>query len=192
MPQIRAFIAVTLPPEVRQFLTALQSKVKSAADVPVKWVETENLHLTLAFLGNTDEARIPAILEVMQAATGGARPMTLKVAGLGVFPNPRRPRIVWAGLAGDVPGLQKVQRALTGELQPLGFVPDTKPFRPHLTLGRVRDSASSAQSEALGRAVAGLDAGGERTFGVAGLYLIRSQLTQRGPVYTMIGSAKLG
>ena len=192
MAVIRAFIAVTLPPEVRQFLTGLQRKVRQAADVPVKWVETENLHLTLAFLGNIDETKTPDISKAMHSAAAGVRPLTLKIAGLGVFPDPRRPRIVWAGLAGDVPELQRLQRAVVDRLEPLGFPPDGKPFRPHLTLGRVRDSASSAQSESLGKAVAGLTAPGERSFSAADLHLIKSQLTGSGPVYTVIGSAKLG
>ena len=192
MAVIRAFIAVTLPPEVRHFLTDLQRKVRQAADVPVKWVETENLHLTLAFLGNVDETKTPDISKIMHTAAAGAQPLTLKVAGLGVFPNPRRPRIVWAGLTGDVPELQRLQWAVAEGLATLGFPRDDKPFRPHLTLGRVRDSASSVQSETLGRAVAGLAATGERSFSVADVHLIKSQLTGSGPIYTVIGSAKLG
>lgn len=192
MAAIRAFIAVTLPPEVRHFLTGLQRKVKQTADVPVKWVETENLHLTLAFLGNVDEAKMPDISKALHAAASGVRPLTLKVAGLGVFPSPRRPRIVWAGLTGDVPELQRLQRAIVDCLGPLGFSPDDKPFRPHLTLGRVRDSASSAQSETLGKAVAEMATTGEQSFSVADVHLIKSHLTGSGPIYTVIGSVKLG
>jgi len=189
---IRAFIAVTLPLEVRHFLTGLQRKVRQAADVPVKWVETENLHLTLAFLGNVDEAKRQDISKVLHTAASSVRPLTMKVTGLGVFPNPRRPRIVWAGLAGDVPQLQRLQRAIVDGLGPLGFPLDGKPFRPHLTLGRVRDSASVVQSQALERAVTGLAATGEQSFSVADVHLIKSQLTGSGPIYTVIGSGKLG
>jgi 2'-5' RNA ligase len=190
---MRAFIAVTLPPEVRRLLDELQKKLQNAVPgAPVKWVETENLHLTLAFLGDIDEARAPEILAAMQRARAGTRPFSVTVTGLGVFPNPRRPRIVWAGLGGGIAALGNLQRTLAAELEQLGFSKDDKPFRPHLTLGRVRDSASAVEAGALGGAVTGLAPGREQAFRVAELHLIRSRLTPAGPIYTEIGAARLG
>jgi 2'-5' RNA ligase len=109
-----------------------------------------------------------------------------------VFPNPHRPQTVWAGLEGGIETLGRLQRGLSAALEPLGFKPENRPFRPHLTLGRVRDSASSGEREALGRAVTGLDAGAGRSFGVDALHLVKSQLNREGPVYTVIGSVALG
>jgi 2'-5' RNA ligase len=190
MEQLRAFIAVTLPPEVRRLLAGFQANLKNTA-APVKWVETENLHLTLVFLGNTRQDTVPGILEAMRTAVAGAHSFDVSVTGLGVFPDPHRTRIVWAGLAGGIERLGYLQRGLAAALEPLGFKPENRPFRPHLTLGRVRDPASAAEREALGRAVTGLAAGGGKTFRVEALHLVRSRLTPRGPVYTIIGSAEL-
>lgn len=191
MGDIRAFIAVTLPPEVRRLLAGFQSKLKNAAGAPVKWVETENLHLTLVFLGATAEGKVPGVLEAMERAIAGVHPFTVGVRGLGVFPDPHRTQVVWAGLEGSVDVLGRLQQNLVTGLEPLGFRPERRPFRPHLTLGRVRDRASSAEREALGRAAATLEAGAGATFRVDAIHLIRSQLNPAGPVYTVIGSAVL-
>jgi 2'-5' RNA ligase len=190
MDDLRAFIAVTLPTEVRQLLHGFQAKLTTAG-TPVKWVETENLHLTLVFLGTIGQDRVPAILDAMRTAAAGTSAFTAKVSGLGVFPNPHKTQVVWAGLTEGGEALANLQRKLAAKLMPLGFKPDSRPFRPHLTLGRVRDRASSAEREALGRAVAALDAGGGRSFGVEALHLIRSELNRDGPVYTVIGSVPL-
>ncbi len=190
MDGIRAFIAVTLPDDIRRLLAGFQTRLRKTP-APVKWVETDNLHLTLVFLGNIAPDKIPHLIEAMHTAAAGVRPFTVKVHGLGVFPNPHRPQVVWAGLEGDINLLGQLQQQLAAALEPLGFKPDTRPFRPHLTLGRVRDRASAAERETLGRAVTALDAGAGRSFRVDALHLIRSQLNRDGPVYTVIGSVAL-
>jgi 2'-5' RNA ligase len=106
--------------------------------LPVKWVRPEGLHLTLKFLGDVDEAREPALRTALSEAAGErseARGVTVHIEGFGVFPDFRRPRIVWAGVAPD-PALELLQHRVEQVFAPLGFPTEARPFRPHLTLGR--------------------------------------------------------
>jgi len=102
----------------------------------VKWVRPEGLHLTLKFLGDVDEAREPELHAALgQAANGAACGVTLHIEGFGVFPDFRRPRIVWAGVSPD-PALELLQHRVEQVFAPLGFPTEARPFRPHVTLGR--------------------------------------------------------
>lgn len=181
MDDLRAFIAVTLPTEVRQLLHGFQTKLTTAG-APVKWVETENLHLTLVFLGTIGQDRVPAILDAMRTAATGTPAFTAKVSGLGVFPNPHKTQVVWAGLTEGGEALANLQRKLAAKLMPLGFKPDSRPFRPHLTLGRFR---AGARRPELGE-IEPVSAPLER------LVLYRSQLRPEGAVHTPIASFDLG
>jgi 2'-5' RNA ligase len=108
--------------------------------LPVKWVRPDGLHLTLKFLGDVDEAREPALRSALAQAAGQpgaeARGVTVHIEGFGVFPDFRRPRIVWAGVAPD-PALELLQHRVEQVFTPLGFPTEARAFRPHLTLGRV-------------------------------------------------------
>ncbi|MCJ7605192.1 MAG: RNA 2',3'-cyclic phosphodiesterase [Dehalococcoidales bacterium] len=191
MEQIRAFIAIELPRDIKRTLSDIQSRLKSGSLTPVKWVEPQNLHLTLKFLGNTDAGKTDAILKAVTDGIGGARPFTVIIGGPGVFPNPRRPQVVWTGLTGDIQLLARLQQGIDSALAPLGFKAETRPFRPHLTIGRVRDSASPAEREDLGRLINTVAAAGGHAFAVDAVHLIRSRLTREGPVYTVLGSVPL-
>jgi 2'-5' RNA ligase len=105
--------------------------------LPVKWVRPEGLHLTLKFLGDVGEASQPNLRAALgQVASGGeARPVSLHIEGFGVFPDYRRPRIVWAGVSPD-PALELLQHRVEQVFAPLGFPTEARPFRPHVTLGR--------------------------------------------------------
>lgn len=191
MEQIRAFIAIELPRDIKRTLSKMQSRLKSGSRTPVKWVAPENLHLTLKFLGNTDSGKMDDILKAVKDGIGGVRPFTVIIGGLGVFPNPRRPQVVWTGLTGDTPLLAKLQQGMDSALAPLGFKAENRPFRPHLTIGRVRDSASPAEREDLGRLINTMAAAGGHTFAVDAVHLIKSRLTREGPVYTVLESIPL-
>ena len=100
---------------------------------PVRWVRPEALHLTLKFLGDVDDAREPTLRAALGQVGGG--PVTVHIEGFGVFPDFRRPRIVWAGVARD-PALELLQHRVEQVFAPLGFPSEARPFRPHVTLGR--------------------------------------------------------
>lgn len=190
MDKIRAFIAVEIPRDVKLLLSQIQSDLKAGCRTPVKWVETQNLHLTLKFLGDTDAGKAAAILTAIEEGTGGIRPLRVKTGEPGVFPNARRPQVIWMGLTGDIQILARLQQGIDSALTPLGFKAENRPFRPHLTIGRVRDSASPAEREDLGRLVSHVTVA-DQVFTVDAVHLIQSLLTREGPVYTVLGSVTL-
>ena len=157
MEQIRSFIAIELPDNVKLALGRLQGKIKNASRAPVRWVEPGIIHLTLKFLGDTDTAIIGDITKAMEEAARGAQPFNIEVGGLGVFPNLQRVQIVWVGLSGELEKLGQLQKRIETNLNPLGFKPEARSFTPHLTLGRVRDNAGPNERQDLGRVVSGID-----------------------------------
>ena len=186
MKTIRAFVAVDLPEEARAALGEVGAALAGwVARGAVKWVRPELMHLTLRFLGDTPLDRLPAVQAALDAVAAAHVPFDLHLTGVGCFPNPRRPRVVWVGLGGDEAALLALKAALDAALLPLGWPPEDKPFRAHLTLGRVRDDGD----------VRGVDWSTPvppRPVPVTALRLIESQLRPDGPVYTVRHAAQLG
>jgi 2'-5' RNA ligase len=192
MAEIRAFVAIELPDGVRTHLARVQGQLRPGHEGVVRWVDPRGIHLTLKFLGNIAEARVPAVVEAVRGAAAGVGHFRLGVGGLAAFPNLRAPRVVWVGLGGDLEGLSALQRATDRALAALGFPPEGRPFTPHLTLGRVRETASRAERQALGEAVGRLKAEASAPIEVGSVSLMRSQLTPAGAIYTRLASVALG
>ena len=140
----RAFIAIDLPESVKPFLSEAQKALKQYG-FRVKWIRPQNIHLTLKFLGDTATADINKIAEAMRLAASECPGLSLAAKGIGVFPNVRRPRVIWAGLDGQLEALADLQRALEAQLADLGFTRDSRPFKSHLTLGRVKGKIAPDQ-----------------------------------------------
>jgi 2'-5' RNA ligase len=191
MEQIRSFIAVELPQELKLALTRLQERLKSGGQAPVKWVSPDSLHLTLKFLGNISPGMTGRITSALEGAVRGMRPFILEVSGLGVFPNPRRVQIIWVGLTGETSKLIQLQQRIEASLVPLGFTAETRPFSPHLTLARVRDQATPAEREDLGQLISGMSFAADFKLNVDAVHLMRSQLTREGPIYSRLSSVAL-
>ena len=186
---IRAFIAIELPEGIKGKLSEVQEQLKSGRS-RAKWVAPESIHLTLRFLGGISADTVAGVTQAMEEAALGAAPFRLVVSGLGVFPNPKRVQVVWAGLMGEVDRLTQLQRDLDSALTKLGFTPESRPFTAHLTLARMRDEASPFEREAVGRLVESTRFdGGE--FPVDSISLIRSQLRKEGPIYTRMVAVPL-
>jgi 2'-5' RNA ligase len=188
----RLFVALDPPEPVRRRLAALGVDLRRAASRAadaVRWVPPENVHLTLQFLGAVPEERVADVEAAVRAAASVARPLSLEVRGAGGFPNARRPRVVWAGLGGDVAPLAALARDLGRRLAPLGFAPEERPFSPHLTLGRARDGRGApGLAGALARAA---EADGT-PWRVAEVVLVESHLSPGGPRYEVVARAPLG
>lgn len=191
MEVIRSFVAIELPDELRSMLTGLQSQMKSHTQSPVKWVDPSGVHLTLKFLGNVAGNRIAEITQTIEAASSGVPPFQLEVKGLGVFPSLKRVQIIWVGLEGDIAQLCQLQQRIESSLAPLGFPPEGRPFTPHLTLARVRERATPEERQSLGQFVASARFETVYRFGVDSVYLMRSQLTREGAIYSQIWAVKL-
>lgn len=185
MTTIRAFIAVHLPGSVRDTLAetarALAGRVPPGA---VRWVRPEHMHLTLVFLGDTPTAKLTAVQQAMDAATGSVAPFTLYTTGIGCFPNARRPRVIWVRLSGEEERLVELKRGLDAALAPLGWPPEEKPFRAHLTLGRVKDEQAARGADWTTDVP-------HLPVPVDAIHLIESRLTSSGPVYSVRYSSGL-
>jgi len=192
MEVIRAFIAIELPEPVKEALGRILSGLKERDHSPVKWVDSEGIHLTLKFLGNIPDGRVTEITTAYSRALTDASPFRLELNGLGAFPNLRNPRVVWVGIGGDITNLLKFQKNIERALVPLGFPAEKRFFSPHLTLGRVRDRASAPERRSLGELVASLKAGSTPSFEVSSVSLIRSTLTREGAIYNRLASVALG
>jgi 2'-5' RNA ligase len=156
----------------------------------VRWVRPEGIHLTLKFLGDVPADRLDAIAEAMRAACTPHPPFSLSIGGMGVFPDPRRPRVVWLGVEEPGGTLLRMQRDVDRTISPLGFPPEKRRFSPHLTLGRVKQGRTAAELEALGQyATHARVRIGEMA--VHAVYLMRSDLRPDGAVYTELATAAL-
>jgi 2'-5' RNA ligase len=190
MEQIRSFIAVELPEEIKTRLEQLEAQLKSETQTRVKWVDPNSIHLTLKFLGNIDAGRTGEIIGAMEEAVKGIPPFRLAVKELGVFPNVRRVQVAWVGLSGEVDKLRQVQQRLESNLEQLGFAAESRAFTPHLTIARIRNQASPDERQKFGQLITGtsFDAG---EISVDAISLMRSQLTRQGAIYSRLGSAGL-
>ncbi len=185
MEQIRSFIAVELPEEVRLKLGELESRLKSSRQQSVKWVNPTSIHLTLKFLGNITANSIGEITEAMEETSQGIPRFSLEVKDLGVFPNLKRVQVAWVGLTGEVDKLIQLQQRLDTNLERLGFAPESRAFTPHLTLARVRNEASLDERQRFGQLIADtrFEAGNIEVDAVS---LMRSQLTREGAIYSRL------
>ena len=191
---IRAFVAVELPEGVLAHLESVQRGLKKAlgsAESAIRWVRPEGIHLTLQFLGNVPRAQVPAVEQALRGACAGARPTQVGTAGVGAFPNPNRPRVVWIGLEGGLQPLFDVERAIGLALTPLGYKPD-KPFNPHLTIGRVREHVRSDEVAAIARVLADAARRPPRSisFPVGSISLMQSTLQPGGSVYARLAEVE--
>lgn len=178
----RAFIAIDLPERIRASIGTAQETLKSYG-FRVKWVRPESIHLTLKFLDNIDVDRTDAIANAMRLAVRGRAAPSLSARGLGIFPNARRPRVIWVGLGGQVDHLKSLQQALDGHFADLGFPAERRPFKGHLTLGRVRGKIAV---DRLQEALAKLNAFESEDFEANRIILFKSELRPTGAVYTQV------
>jgi 2'-5' RNA ligase len=184
---LRCFIAVRIPVPVRKAVgEVIEALRKSGADV--KWVAEENIHVTLKFLGSTDEANIAGINEALSRGVSAYRPFSIRIAGTGYFPAGRRPRVIWIGID-DAGALPDLQRDVEREMQTFGYEEEKRPFSPHLTIGRVR--SDKRMTEMLKR----LDAFKETGFGemeIREITLMKSELRPAGAEYSSLAEIPFG
>jgi len=180
MAKIRAFLAAELPRAMVSRIASLQERLRSCG-ADVRWVKPEQIHLTLKFFGNIEEEQREVIAAIMEEAASRIGAFSLSVRDLGAFPSPRNPRVIWLGLHGWEENLLPLQRDIESRLQSAGFPPEDRPYRPHLTLGRVK---SLKGKEGL---VDLMEREREVNLGpmvIDRIVLFRSDLRPTGPVYT--------
>jgi 2'-5' RNA ligase len=191
--QIRTFVAIELTQGLRDSLSHLQDRLKRRVpERAVRWVRPEAIHLTLKFLGDVPAVRIESISQAVEGACHGFGRFTIEVADLGCFPNARRPRVIWVGVREPRGTLLGLQEAIEGALAELGFKPENRPFKPHLTLGRVQRRAGRSEQQRLGELIAHSEVGLLGRMSVTSLNVMRSELRPGGAVYTALARASLG
>lgn len=137
MSQIRTFIAIEIPLLIREKISEFQDELKRN-QASIKWIKTDNIHITLKFLGNIDENRITDIAQAIDKVTEQIRPFSIEVAGAGVFPNYKKPRVIWVGAKSEEDVLKIVAKKIEQEMHNLGFEKEKRSFQAHLTMGRVK------------------------------------------------------
>jgi len=192
MKQIRTFIAIKLDETINAALADLQRQLKAKAPQgSVRWVRPEGIHLTLKFLGDVPVNRIEEIKQALIQACVGFPAFSFSVGGLGCFPNPRRPRVVWVGVQEESGTLAGLQKAIEDGMEKLGFAPEGRRFHAHLTLGRTQRRASSGDARRLGQLVSETDIGELGQMEVRAVSLMKSDLKPTGAVYTRLAAARL-
>lgn len=189
MKKIRTFIAVELSPAVVAQAVSLVGQLRPAG-ADVKWVESQNMHLTLKFLGDVREEDTADVCRVVTKAAADFLPFDIALGGAGAFPNARRPRTLWIGVTQGEKELVSLQTAIERVLAKRGFPKEHRAFHPHLTIGRVREGGPATAE--LGQAIqehADFAAG---TSTVREVVVFASYLSSTGPTYEALGRAALG
>jgi RNA 2',3'-cyclic 3'-phosphodiesterase len=182
---IRAFIAVTLAPVIIEEIAKVQLALQTAKG-DIRWTRAEGWHLTLKFLGDISRDQVAPILEVLSQALRTEPPFRVVAQGLGVFPNLKRPRVVWAGVHGE--RLTVLSEKIETTLMSLDFPPEERDFTPHLTLGRVRSLRGWEQVLAVTKEHEHTHFGESEINHVT---LYQSELRPDGAVYRPLGSIAL-
>jgi 2'-5' RNA ligase len=185
-PTLRSFLAVEVAPDIHAALVELKREL-SHAGAAVRWVRDAGLHATVKFLGRVPDAQLPALRDALAAAVGTAAPPRAAVRGIGMFPNAKRPRVVWVGV--DCQPLTDIATAVDAALEPLGFARENRPYHAHITLGRVKELRGWGPLDAA------LHAHRADDFGrctITELIAYRSDLRRDGAVYTKLWTIPFG
>ncbi|MFM7150227.1 MAG: RNA 2',3'-cyclic phosphodiesterase [Gemmataceae bacterium] len=188
MASLRTFIAIELETGLRTRLKALQETLSRSGE-EVRWLDEEHFHFTLLFLGEVDERDISEVCRLVSHACAGHRPFPLSLQGVGCFPNLHRPRTIWAGIGEGSEKVIALHDAIEAPLVAGGFHRrEERRFKPHLTLGRIK---TDRPLERLPKAIEQQSQwqGGECT--IDQVKVMSSQLTPRGPIYSVLSTVHL-
>jgi 2'-5' RNA ligase len=191
MAVIRAFIAIDLSQDIQIHLDEVIRKYKTQLNnIPIRWVDASNIHLTLKFLGEVSLSNLTILTDMIQIEISSHHQFDIRVGGAGAFPNIRQPRIIWVGFEAP-PELTAIQNGIEITSGRLGYVREERAFSPHLTLGRVSRNASSQDVKAISKALESTKVGFLGATCVEKVHLYRSDLQPTGAVYTQIFSSSL-
>lgn len=181
----RLFAAIELPPDVHQRIQQVMQHLRSVG-WSARWVRPESSHLTLKFYGDVPRQRLHELSAALRRATGTVPVFDLRTDGPGVFPTPKRPRVLWLGVSEPTGRLQALYEAVEDASVQLGFEPEGRDYHPHLTVARFRPGEQPTVEELTAR-FAELSRLPEIEFPVTTLALYRSELSRDGAKYTVIG-----
>ena len=184
---VRLFVACEVPDDVKECIGEVIENLRSHSGNAVRWIRPEGVHVTLKFLGEVPTKKLPAVKLAIQEAVVGNSPFELEFSNIGTFGGREGLRIMWVGIAGDVLRLEALVRAVNAALAVVGFEPERRPFRPHLTLGRVRDEISTRNRAEIEVAVGKVSVP-PVSWRTAQVSLMRSRLTAQGATYEVLAT----
>ncbi len=188
MEKVRTFIAIKLTPEIISNISRVQEELKRT-DAQVKWVEPDNIHLTLKFLGYITKEELEKVKLATREALKPLAPLEVRVYGLSAFPKIEYPRVIWVGINRGREVLKRMTLHLEERLARIGFAREKREFSPHLTLGRVK---SPKGRERLIEAFTKLKASNLGNMRVTQISIMKSELRTQGPIYTSLEEIVLG
>jgi 2'-5' RNA ligase len=185
---MRTFIAIKIPEEIRKSLARLQNKLK-ACGADVKWVEPANIHLTLKFIGEIEEGKIPEIERAMREAAGNKASFKVRIGNIGAFPDLRHPRVIWAGINQGEKETRSIANELEERLEALGVPKENREFAGHLTLGRARSLKNMTELIKKLEKLKDLSREENFEFKAGEITLFKSTLTPQGAFYEALKEA---
>lgn len=186
---IRTFLAIEIPKEILDQFERVQYRLGRSMTGVIRWAKPGSIHLTLKFFGNITERDIRNITDALRAKAPALGPVPVSIGTLGVFPNLSRPRVLWVGMTEGVKELSALQAQVETALEAQGFTREERPFRPHLTIGRMK---AERRIEGLDKAIEDHKGFAAGNFTATEMILFRSDLKPTGPVYTSLAKFKLG
>lgn len=182
---LRTFIALPLSEDVIGQLDQVQRALRrTCPEQAVTWVKPSSIHLTLFFLGEILPEMTTPVQDALHVIARNIAPFSFTVQGMGAFPNLSRPRVIWVGLSDPGGRLAVLHRAVNEAMEAVGFKLETRPFSPHLTLGRIKPRASREDAQAIGQAVGKIEVGVLGQVRAAEIIFFRSVLKPTGAEYT--------
>ncbi len=189
---LRLFVAVALPDHALRALGGAIDRLRTELSGAFRWSAPGTMHLTVRFIGGTPPERVPEITAVLEEAAARCGRLELRLDGAGAFYRRRTPTVVWAGLGGGLAGLAMLHDAVEAALGGAGLSPETTPFRPHLTLARVRGAVTPVEADRLRLLLAAVRFDDAAPFAVESVRLMRSELLPGGARHTTLAEALLG
>ena len=190
MTLLRVFIAVETPLPIRQAIFAQTESLRGALGDLVRWAPVENMHLTLKFIGDVSPANVELLSQMLAMEATGSAPFRMQIGGLGSFPTSRRARVIWVGIHAPA-ALASLQRGIQSAAARLGYESETRPFSPHLTIGRVRQQVRASDQQRVRAALEQTQVGDLGAAAVTAVHLFKSELKPSGAEYTCLFSAQL-
>lgn len=188
---MRTFFAVNLPPNMLDKVDNISKFFMKETSTPaLKWVEKDNLHLTIKFIGEVSESKVEQVKHTIVQSLQHHKTFEIEISGLGMYPHQNNPRVVWLGIINEKPLIQIAQK-LDQTLTTLDIKPEQRAFSPHLTIARVRRNTDKTTAMAIGKTLSNYQVDPLGAFTIDRVVLYQSQLTPTGPVYSTLHTVHL-
>lgn len=188
---LRTFLAIELPTSVKNKIIDHIQSYRELSRSSIKWVDPENLHITLKFMGEFDRSHVTNLHDLLIDRLKGVLVFKIHIDHMGAFPNLHTPKVIWLGID-HLENLRLIFRDIEDCIVRLGYKADDRPFSPHLTIGRIRRDLSSAEIKNIGQRLSNSDTSFQAEFPVESVVFFKSELTREGPLYSKLFEVHLG